>query len=315
MFGRPVIKSHVIRTNGIDGHIVEDGSGPAVLLCHGFPETWRSWRRQIQLLAEAGFRAIAPDMRGYGGSSAPADASAYSQPHIVGDLVGLMDGLGIENAVIVGHDWGAIAAWSAALMHPDRFTRVVGLSVAYVPRGDVNLLEQLRQGQEHFYMTLFQRPEANAAMMLDVETTLKLNYYIASGTAPEKDRFHPYASPLAAITLPPKELPSWLDKDDFDHAVKTFRATSFEGGLNWYRGIETTFEEMAPFRGARIYQPSLFLYGEMDAIQECTRLWIDDLPKNAPNLVQSLRVPGAGHWLQQEAPEMVNSALLDFLRS
>ncbi len=236
-------------------------------------------------------------------------------PQVAADLIGLLDGLEIESAAIIGHDWGATAAWNAALMHPDRFTRVGGLSVAYIPRGDVNLLEQLRQGHEHFYMTLFQRPEANAAMMLDVELTLKYNYYTASGSAPEKDRFDPYASPLGMMmTLPPKELPPWLDHDDFSHAVETFRATSFEGGLNWYRAIDPTFQEMASFKDARIHQPSLFLYGEKDAIQKCTRPWIDDLPKNAPGLVQSSQVPGAGHWLQQEAPGTVNAALLDFLR-
>lgn len=235
-------------------------------------------------------------------------------PRVASDLVGLLDGLQIENAAIVGHDWGAIAAWNAALIHPNRFTRVAGLSVAYIPRGEVNLLEQLRQGHEHFYMTLFQRPEANEAMMLDVDTTLKYNYYTASGSAPEKNRFHPYASILGMMTLPPKDLPLWLDQEDFAYSVQTFSGTSFEGGLNWYRGIETTFDEMTSYKNARIDQPSLFLYGEKDAIRECTQPWIDNLRQNAPGLVQSLQIPGAGHWLQQEAPQAVNEALLNFLK-
>lgn len=309
------MESRTVTTNGISLHFVEQGVGPAVLLCHGFPETWRSWRRQIQALSNAGFRVIAPDMRGYGGSARPKDPTAYSMPLIAADLVGLLDALGIRTAAVVGHDWGATAAWNAALIHPERFDRVAGLSVAYIPRGNVGLLEQLRQGHEHFYMTLFQHSGANLAMKLDVELTLRYNYYTASGTAPEKDRFHPYASVLGMITIPPKELPAWLDSDDFASAFSTFKQTGFEGGLNWYRAIHTTFNEMAAFQDAPIAQPSLFLYGERDAIQECTGPWIDALPRNLPGLVHVQEIAGAGHWLQQEAPEAVNAALLKFLNA
>ena len=309
------MESRTVVTNGNNLHFVEEGTGPAVLLCHGFPETWRSWRRQIHALSEAGFRVIAPDMRGYGGSSRPEGPAAYSMPQIAADLVGLLDALAIQSACIVGHDWGATAAWNAALMHPERFNRVAGLSVAYIPRGAVDLLEQLRQGHEHFYMTLFQHSGANLAMKLDVALTLKYNYYTASGTTPEKDRFHPYSSVLGMLTIPPTELPAWLDSDDFASAVSTFKETGFEGGLNWYRAIPTTFSEMAAFQDAPVKQPSLFLYGAKDAIQECTRPWIDALPHNLPGLVVAQEIAGAGHWLQQEAPEAVNAALLKFLRA
>lgn len=180
-------------------------------------------------------------MRGYGGSSIPDDPSAYSQIDIAGDLVGLLNGLGIESAAIVGHDWGAVAAWNAALLHPARFIRVAGLSIAYIPRGQVSLIGQLKGNHDHFYMEQYRKPEANAFMMHDAEATLRLAYWTGSGEAPEKDQFDPYASPLASLLPHHTEMPSFLDPVNFDHAVLSFRATGFEGGLNWYRSIDATF--------------------------------------------------------------------------
>ena len=308
------MKSTTITTNGIDLHIVEEGSGPAVVLCHGFPETWRSWRRQIDMLAKAGFRAIAPDMRGCGGSSAPAESIAYSMIDIVGDLVGLLDSLNIADAAIVGHDWGAVAAWNASLLHPERFLRVAGMSVPYIPRGDVDLIGQLKGDHHHFYMEQYQVPTTNQFMMHDVKGTLQLAYWTGSGEAPGKDRFDPFASPLASLLPTKTHIPSFLDSEDIEHAVQTFSATGFEGGLNWYRGIGATFERMAAFEDAPTMQPSLFIVGEEDAIIRATGPWIEAMPKNAPGLTRLLKIPGAGHWVQQEAPDVVNTALLEFLR-
>lgn len=307
--------SGVVTTDGIDLHFVERGTGPAVVLCHGFPETSRSWRHQMTALADAGFRAIAPDMRGYGGSSAPDDPAAYAQPVIAADLVGLLDGLGIETATVIGHDWGAVAAWNAALLHPARFTRVVGLTIPYIPRGEVDLLHQLKQDHAHFYMDLYRRSITNEFLMHDVEGSLLLGYWTASGEAPASQRFDPFASPLASVLPTHTELPSFLTKEDLAAAVQSFSATSFEGGLNWYRGIEATFDQMAAYKDAPIPQPSLFIVGDEDAIVDVTGEWIEALPRNAPGLTRTVRLPGVGHWVQQEAPEAVNEAILAFLRS
>ncbi len=308
------MKHSTIPTNGIELHVTEEGEGATVLLCHGFPETSRSWRRQITALASAGYHVIAPDMRGYGGSSAPDDPALYTQLHIVGDLVGLLDSLGCETAAIVGHDWGAIAAWNAALMRPDRFSRIAALSVPYVPRGDISLLDQCRISAPDFYMLQFQHPAADLVLGLDVSATLRSGYYAASGSAPDADRWNPFAAPGTRAAPPPDPMPAWLDPDDLAHAIETFTRTGFRGGLNWYRAIDRTFELMAPFKAARIMQPSLFVAGARDAVLDFSRTFARDLPHNAPGLVRSVIVDGAGHWIQQEAPDAVNAALLDFLR-
>ena len=306
------MKSSLVPTNGIHLHITEAGEGPPVLLCHGYPETWRSWRRQIAALAAAGYRAIAPDMRGYGGSSAPEAASAYTQLHIVGDLVGLLDALGLVQVALVGHDWGAITAWNAAVMRPDRFPRIAALSIPYAPRGDIDLVEQLSHGDPAFYMRRFQRPESDAAMARDVAFALRRAYHTASGTAPDAERWDPFGTPGAG-NVAPETLPPWLDPGDFAHAIEAFTRSGFRGGLNYYRAIPATFELMAPFKDARVRQPSLFIAGTKDAVLDFSQPFVEKLTENAPGLTRSLLIEGAGHWLQQEAPDAVNAALLDFL--
>ncbi len=302
-----------IATNGIELSVTQAGDGPPVLLCHGFPETARSWRRQIAHLAANGFRAIAPDMRGYGLSSAPTDPALYTQLHIVGDLVGLLDSLGLPHAAIVGHDWGAITTWNAALMRPDRFPRIAALSVPYVPRGDLDLIAQSRRPGQHFYMLDFIDPRADAALGFDVAGSLLGSYYTASGSAPDADRWDPYAAPGKRAARP-DTLPTWLDRDDYAHAVAAFTSSGFTGGLNYYRAIPSSFELLAPFKGAKIQQPSLFIAGTRDAVIDFSRPYVDALRQTAPGLTETILIDGAGHWVQQEAPERVNDALLSFLR-
>ncbi len=300
-----------IQANGIEIHVVEHGEGPAVLFCHGFPETWRSWRRQIEALAAAGYRCIAPDMRGYGGTTAPQDARLYTPLHIVGDLVALLDALGVAEATIVGHDWGAASAWNAALMRPDRFPQVAALSVPYSPRGEMSLLDQVRRSGRDFYMLRFQDQSADAALERDVERTLRNAYYTASGNATDADRWRPFA-PMPAIDVSPQATP-WLDPADLAHAVQTFERTGFHGALNWYRVIDLAFELMAPFKGARVMQPSLLTAGGSDLVLDFSGPALERLEQTAPGLTGKIILDGIGHWVQQEAPEAVNAALLDFL--
>jgi epoxide hydrolase A/B len=309
------MKSSIVQAGRIHLHVVEEGSGPAVLLCHGFPETWRSWRQQMTALAAAGYRAIALDMRGYGESSAPESPDEYTQLHIVGDLVNLLDALRLETAQIVGHDWGAVAAWNAALLRPDRFPRIAALSVPYVPRGELNFLKQMRGVADNFYMLQLQSPAADAALAHDVAATLSSSYYAASGNATDADRWNPYAPLRLPGRLSPGKMPGWLDAEDLAAAIRTFASTGFHGALNWYRAMDASFELMAAFKNARVQQPSLFIAGEKDAVIAFSRSFVDDLPRNAPGLVRTVMIPNAGHWIQQEAPGAVNQALLSFLRT
>ena len=180
------VTHRLIDTNGIRMHIAEQGSGPLVVLLHGFPESWYSWRHQLQALADAGYHAVAPDQRGYGQSDRPVDIQKYTQLHLVGDVIGLLDALGEEQAVVAGHDWGAPVAWTTALMRPDRVRGVVGLSVPYLPRGPVSLLAAVRAALgDRFYISYFQQVGvADAELARDVRATMRRLLYSASGDVP-----------------------------------------------------------------------------------------------------------------------------------
>ncbi|MGA8650184.1 MAG: alpha/beta hydrolase, partial [Xanthobacteraceae bacterium] len=243
------ITHHIVEANGIHLHIAERGEGPVVLLCHGFPESWYSWRHQLAALSAAGFRAIAPDMRGYGRSDRPEAIEQYTLLHLIGDMVGLLDALGIEHAAIAGHDWGAPVAWHAALLRPDRFRAVVGLSVPYRPRTSVIPTSAMpRRDDAMFYQLYFQTPGvAEAELERDVRTTLAKVLYAASGDAPRR----PGGNDVAMVSqgggfltrLPvPDVLPVWLSEADLEFYVGEFARTGFRGGLNWYRNIDRNWE-------------------------------------------------------------------------
>ena len=188
------VNHRFIQTNGIQMHLAEQGSGPLVVLLHGFPESWYSWRHQLQALAEAGFHAVAPDQRGYGQTDKPADASKYTQLHLIGDVIGLLDALGESQAVVMGHDWGAPVAWNTALLRPDRVRGVVGMSVPHAPRGPVSMLTALRSlFGDGFYMAYFQQPGvADAELSRDVGTTMRRFLFAVSGDAsPRLGRANP----------------------------------------------------------------------------------------------------------------------------
>jgi len=303
-----------VETNGIEMHVVEYGDGPPVLLCHGFPSVWRVWRNQMLALADAGYRAIAVDMRGYGRTTAPEDAAQYTQYHVVGDLVGLLDRLDLATVTIVGHDFGATAAWNAALLRPDRFTAVFGISVVYRARGESSFLEQLRAAghQDDFYMFHQMRPEAEAAWA-DARQSIPAALYNTSGTPAPPDRWRPFnpARPLYAAA--PAPLPRWIDPDDLAYTVAEFERTGFHGGLNWYRAIPLSFELAAPFKDAKIYQPSFFLRGDVDGLKEVGGSSLDTLRASLPGLRGAVELDQVGHWPQQEAPAATNQVLLDFL--
>lgn len=308
------MKHATIATNGIELHVVEAGEGPAVLFCHGFPDTWRTWRRQMAAVADAGHRAIAVDMRGYGRSSAPDDAALYTPFHTVGDLAGLLDRLGLPAVTVVGHDFGASVAWSAAMMRPDRFTAVFGISVPFRPRGETSFLEQLRAaGRTDFYMFSQMRPEAEAEWT-PAARTIPAALYWASATPPPDERWSPFDPDRRLTRKAPVARPEWADADDVAHTVAEFERTGFRGGLNYYRAIQTGFDLAAPFAGAVIRQPSFFLIGQADGLNELRRNSTDELRRSLPGLRGHVELDAVGHWPQHEAPAATNAALLDFLR-
>ncbi len=288
-----------VATNGIELAVHDEGNGPLVVLCHGFPELAYSWRHQIPALVDAGYRVLAPDMRGFGGSSAPTEVEAYDVITLCGDLVGLLDALEETSAAFVGHDWGASVVWQLAVLHPDRVRAVAGLSVPFVPRAPAAPIPIMRRHLgEDFYIVWFQQPGvADAALASDVRRTLTTSRQWTASWADEDG---------AEL-----KRPAWMTEDELAVYVDSFTRTGFTGGLNWYRNIDRNWELTEPVAERRIEAPALFLTGELDPVRrfmpaEAMNGWVTDLRQN-------VIVPGAGHWVQQQEPEAVNAALLEFL--
>ncbi len=308
-----------LQLDDIRMRVATQGSGPLVLFCHGWPESWYSWRHQMAAVAAAGFRAVAPDMRGYGGTDAPENPAQYTMLHHVGDLVGLLRVLGEKQAVLVGHDWGAPTVWNAALMRPDLFRAVVGMSVPFAPPGRVDLLTALeKQGIHNFYMQYFQAPGvAEAEFERDVEATIRRVHYSGSGDAPAAAAFGMLAPGCGYLdnTVDPETLPSWMSAADVSYYAGEFRLSGFRGPLNWYRSLRLTTELMAPWRGAVIRQPSMFIAGERDGVLRfpASKAQIERFPTTLPGLRGCHILAGAGHWIQRERSELVDQLLVAFL--
>ena len=300
------------------------GSGPLVILCHGFPEGWRSWRQQLAALAAGGYRAVAPDMRGYGGTDTPAGPEHTTMLHHVGDLVALVKALGETKAVLVGHDWGAPTVWYAAMMRPDIFSAVAGLAVPYVPPSPIDLLTAYeRQGVHRFYMQYFQQPGvAETELEADPEASLRRLTWSLSGDGPGRvvaGILPPGCGFLDVTEYPPTDpaqWPAWWHEDDLLATAQDFRRKGFTGALNWYRAIRRNAELLAPWYGARIHQPSLFIVGERDDLLAFpgVRDRLPDLQRVLPGLRGQHLLPGAGHWVQRERAADVNHLLLSFLQ-
>lgn len=307
------MQHHHIAANGITLHAVELGQGPAVLFCHGFPDTWLGWRRQMEAVAAAGHRAVALDMRGYGESSAPDDAALYTPFQTVGDLVAVLDALAVGTATIVGHDFGASVAWNAAMMRPDRFTAVFGISVPFQAPGGKSFLQQLREaGKDDFYMFRQMRPEAEAEWA-DAATTIPGMLYWTSGSAPADQCWDPF-DPARGLTRPaPSTLPGWMNQHDLRAAVADFQRTGFHGPLNYYRAIQPFFDMAGAFSGATVRQPSFFLAGRADGLSKVRVATEEGLRPSLPGLRGFIALEGIGHWPQLEASHVVNEAIRGFL--
>ncbi len=285
--------------DGIELSVRDEGEGPPVVLCHGFPELAFSWRHQIPALTAAGYRVLAPDMRGYGESSAPPGVEDYDIVSLCGDMRGLLDAVGEQQAIFVGHDWGSNVAWQMAAIHPERVRAVAGLSVPFVPRAPAAPIPIMRRHLgEDFYIVWFQQPGvADEALARDVRRTLTTSRQWTARWADEEG-----ANPRR---------PDWISEAELQVYIDAFQRTGFTGGLNWYRNIDRNWELTAPYAQRRVEQPAMFLTGELDLVRsfmpaEAMNGWVSDLRRHDV-------VPEAGHWVQQQAPGAVNSALLEFL--
>jgi len=321
------IAHRFVEANGVRLHLAEAGNGPLVLFCHGFPESWYSWRHQLAALSEAGYHAIAPDMRGYGQTDRPEEIDRYTILHLVGDMVGILDALGEQQAVVIGHDWGAPVAWHCAFLRPDRFRAVVGLSVPFFPRGSTRPISAMPQTDSSwFYQLYFQKPGvAEAELERNPRDAIRRVLYSASGDVPRKpgkpegDRapgMVPRTGGFLTRTIDPERLPPWLTEADIDFYASEFAQAGFRGGLNWYRNIDRNWELMAPFAGLKVTVPALYIAGDRDLVVGFPR--VDQLIANlklfVPKLTQTIMLPGCGHWTQQERAPEVNAAILAFLR-
>ena len=309
-----------ISTNGVNLRCVVDGNGPLVLMIHGWPESWYSWRHQIGPVRDAGYRVVVPDVRGYGGSDAPHSVDAYDMESLIGDVLGLIDHFGEKQAILFGHDWGAPIVWNTTALYPDRVRAVAALSVPYSPRGKISSVELWRQiyAGRFFYQLYFQEPGvAEAEFEADIRTSLRKIYYAGSGDSP-RGLFRPDKRPDEGMLddLPdPAALPEWLTEWDIDYYVSQFQKNGFRGPLNRYRNQQRDWERLTALSGARITRPACFIAGRRDGVLKFVPNF--DLVENMKRWVDDLRVceimDGAGHWIQQERPQEVSRLLLGFL--
>jgi pimeloyl-ACP methyl ester carboxylesterase len=311
-----------VATNGIELRVVEAGAedGLPVVLCHGFPELAYSWRHQIPALADAGYRVIAPDQRGYGGSDRPEAIEDYDIHHLTGDLLGVLDDIRASQAVFVGHDWGSMVVGTMALLHPDRVAGVVGMSVPLLPRGPMGPVTLMRQlfGDTFFYILYFQEPGV-ADAELDADPAEMMTRMLAGLTVRPDD-----AERIAGLAAPDgrgfvdrlpevEELPPWLSQEELDHYIEVFSKTGFTGGINWYRNMDRNWETTPQLDGVHVTMPSAFITGSADPVNLMTPAAVMEghvLDHRGNTIIE-----GAGHWVQQEAPDEVNAALLAFLGS
>lgn len=309
-----------VPTNGVNLKIAEAGSGPLVILCHGFPESWYCWRHQLKPLADAGFHVVAPDMRGYGGSDKPEAIEAYDQIELTNDMAGIVDALGYDTAVIIGHDWGAPVAWNTALRFPDKIRAVGALSVPYTPRGDIPPLDMMKEifKDQFFYILYFQEPGvAEAELEADIPRFVRMFMHL--GSAAMDYESVPATRPADAKLLDdmpdPGAVPSFLTQEEFDYYVNEFSKNGLRAPLNWYRNMNRSWERLADFKGAKITQPSCFIVGRQEGVLRMSAdPELKTLPDVLPNLTEITWIENCGHWTSQEKPQEVTNALLKFLK-
>lgn len=315
------LRHRFIEVNGIRMHVAEQGHGPLVVLCHGWPESWYVWRHQITALAEAGYHVVAPDQRGYGQTDAPEALEAYHLFKLTGDIVGLVHALGEARATVIGHDWGSLVAWYCALLRPDMFDRVVLMSVPYLQRNwddpkPSAAIGSLETADEEFYQAYFQqRGRAEEDLESDVRESLTALLNGGFGTPePGLPMVNKRGGLAEGVGGRPGK-PDWLADEELDYLVGEYERTGFRGGLDWYRQLDELWELNGFMSGAKIRQPSLFIAGEYDAVVRDMHPGVfAQLEDNMPGLRRKVLIEKSGHWIQQQRPAEVNRLILDFLK-
>lgn len=325
----PGVNFRMVETNGIKLRVAEsaqaqDKTLPLVVLVHGWPESWYSWRHQIPAITAAGYRVIVPDMRGYGGSDKPANIDAYDIKHLASDVVGLVDAYGADKAIIIGHDWGSIVTWNTVLLHPDRFKAMIAMSVPNSGRGATPPLDGMKKayGENFYYILYHQEPGVAEAEYDSDPRGLLLRLYASASTDVSRDPptvTDPKRS--AGGWLPrmglPRSLPGWLSEKDLDYFVGEFTRAGFRGGVNYYRNFNRNWEITPELTNARIKIPVAFIAGVDDVVirgAKADALRASMSKGVADDLRDVVIVPGAGHWIQQEKPEETNAFILNFLK-
>ncbi|KAL2629581.1 hypothetical protein R1flu_014267 [Riccia fluitans] len=308
------ISHRIVEANGIKMHIAEQGKGPLVLLLHGFPSLWYTWRHQIPVIANAGYHVVAPDMRGFGQTEAPEDPTKYTFLNTVGDVVSLIHTLGEKQACLVGHDWGALVTWLTALLRPDVVKCVVTLNVSFLPRDPkYSILDQMRaMAGERVYAMEWQEPgKAEADLERDIKQTFEKLYAYRT---PELLTATESKSVLENMPAPEK-LPAWITDEDIKVYVETFSKTGFTGGLNWYRNLDRSWELLAPWTGLGISVPGFVIVGDVDLSAKFTRSYLESprFKADCPNGEYKF-IPGCAHFIQEEAPEVINNLILEYLK-
>ncbi|MBT3330950.1 MAG: alpha/beta hydrolase [Rhodospirillaceae bacterium] len=309
-----------IKTNGLNLRVAISGEGPLVVLIHGWPESWYSWRHQIKALSEAGYRVAVPDVRGYGGSDKPEAIEAYSMAEMTNDMAGLISALGENTAVVIGHDWGVPIAWNTALLHPHRVSAVAGLSVPYTGSGPAPFIDIAKQvyKDKFFYQLYFQEPGvAEAELEADIPVTLRKIYYWISGEGLLAQPLHskPADATLLDDMADPGDMLDWMSLEDLEYYVSQFEASGFRGPLNRYRNSHRDFKLLSPLAGQKIHQPAAFIAGTLEPVLNFVPGvdLVETMRGNLSDLRFVEMIEGAGHWVQQERPDQVNKALLRFL--
>lgn len=309
----------LLSVNGITLSVYSAGpaQGPVVWLLHGFPESWYSWRHQLQALANAGYRVVAPEMRGYGQSSAPQEIAGYDLITVCGDIQAAMDQFGHRSVAVIGHDWGAPVAWHLALLEPERVRAVAAMAVPYGGRPKKPAIDIIRsQFADHFnYILYFQQPGvAEAELDQNIPRTLRMMMHNTSAAVPKGFFLQgkPAGSSLYLGMQDPGSPPAWCSPEAFAVYVRTFEGRGFRGALNWYRNFERNWERTAPLAERKVEQPAFFLLGDKDPVGTLEAHTLQKMPAWVPDLEQHLLVD-CGHWAQSEQPEQVNRLLLDFL--
>lgn len=311
-----------IETNGIRMRLATIGdSGPLVIMAHGWPESWYSWRYQMRAVAAEGYRVVAPDMRGYGGTDAPPNVEDYDIVQLAADMVGIVDAYGEEQAILMGHDWGSIVAWNTVLLHPERFSALVAMSVPYGGRATESpLIGWQNSYGDNFYYILYHQQPGVAEAEYDADPYGLLSRLYLSPNSPRKpaqltDR-HRSAGGWIPRLGEPEGLPDWLAQQDLDYFVDQFKSAGFRGGVNYYRNFHRNWEITPQLATARVTVPTLFIAGENDVVIAGASQ--GRLQGAMSRVVDDLRgvvlLPEAGHWIQQELPEQTNAAVLEFLR-